>query len=124
MSEMKYKLLDSLKAKTKEGEVELQAGQIVTLPHDIAIKLLNEGRIKLIERVAYKVYSSILQSYLWIVDTDQDLHTLKDQGIKEPVYTLEECKKLKGLAKSSLRELHEVKKNFDTSVIREVKKKS
>ena len=43
---MKYKVLDSFKALTSQGEMELQPGQVITLPHDLALRLLGEGRIK------------------------------------------------------------------------------
>lgn len=43
---MKYQVSDSFKAQTSKGEMQLQRGQVITLPHDKAIKLLNEGRIK------------------------------------------------------------------------------
>jgi len=43
---MRYKVLNSFKAQTSQGERELQPGQIITLPKDTAIRLLNEGRIK------------------------------------------------------------------------------
>lgn len=46
---MKYIVLDSFKAQTRHGETELQAGQIITIPDEIAIGLLNSGRITPIE---------------------------------------------------------------------------
>ena len=121
---MKYQVVNSFRVKTSQEEMELKPGQVVTLPHEAAIRLLNEGRIKPIERVAYKVYSEVLGEDLWIVDTDADMHSLRDQGKTDVIYTFDECYRLKGLDKSSLRELHAVKKNFDKAVIREVKRKS
>ena len=119
---MKYKVLDRFKAKTSEGEMELQPGQVITLPHDKkAIKLLNEGRITPIEKVAYKVYSEILLAYLWVVETNEDMHSLRSQGISEGIYTADEIKKLKGLSRDSLKEIHKVKETFEKSKITEVK---
>jgi hypothetical protein len=118
---MKYKTLDRLKVRTLHGELELQAGQIITLPHNTAIRLLNEGKITPIERVAYKVYSEPLQAYLWVVETDQDMHSLRSRGIKEAIYTSNEIKKLKGIDKDTLKEIHKVKEVFETSKIEEVK---
>jgi hypothetical protein len=70
---------------------------------------------------AYKVYSEILEDYLWIVETDKDLHTLRDRGIQDAVYTLDECQKMKGVDKEHLRVIHEVKKVFKNSRIEEHK---
>ena len=122
---MKYKVLDSFKALTSEGEMELQPGQVITLPHDKAIRLLNEGKITPIEKVAYKVYSEILQAYLWIVETDEDMHSLRSQGIKEAIYSHDEIRTLKGGEKDSLKAIHQVKEVFeDSHVDKAIKKRS
>lgn len=117
---MKYQVLDTFKVKTSTGEMELQTGQIITLPHDKALRLLNEGKITPIEKVAFKVYSEILQAYLWVADTDQDMHSLRSQGVNEAIYTADEIKKLKGMDKDSLREIHKVKEVFPESTIEKV----
>lgn len=118
---MRYQVLESFKVKTSQTEKVIEAGQIITLPQDRAIKLLNEGKITPIEKVAYKVYSEILQAYLWIVDTDQDMHSLRaSQGVSEAIYTAGEIKKLKCLSKDSLREIYKVKQVFENSKIEEI----
>ena len=120
---MRYHVLEPFRVKTSKEEMELQSGQVITLPQDKAIRLLNEGRITPIDKVAYKVYSEILQAYLWVVETDQDMHFLRSQGITEAIYIAdEEIKKLKGLSKDSLKEIHKVKETFDKSQIMEVTK--
>ena len=124
MTAIKYIVLDSFKAQTKQGEIDLQPGQIITLPHEAAIDLLNEGKIKPVEKTAYRIYSSILQAYLWVVDTHRDLHTLRGRGIKEPVYTLDEIRQLKGIDKDGLKDIHKVKEVFEESTIVEVKRKT
>lgn len=43
---MRYAILDPFKIKTTQGEMQLQPGQVITLPQDKALKLLNEGKIK------------------------------------------------------------------------------
>jgi len=73
---MRYRVLDSFKAITPQGEVQLHPGQIITLPHDKAVRLLNEEGCP-VEKVAYKVFSEILESYLWVIDTDEDRHALR-----------------------------------------------
>ncbi|OGW36958.1 MAG: hypothetical protein A2Y97_10155 [Nitrospirae bacterium RBG_13_39_12] len=120
---MKYQVLEAFKVRTSQGEMEPQPGQVITLPHDKAIRLLNEGKITPIERVAYKVYSEILQAYLWIVDTDQDMHSLRSQEVSEAIYTADEIRKLKGGEKDSLKAIHQVKEVFEDSHVDEVIKK-
>lgn len=117
---MKYQVLDTFKVKTSTGEMELQAGQIITLPYDKALRLLNEGKITPVERVAYKVYSELLEGYLWIVETDQDMHSLRSQGISEAIYTHHEIRELKKLSKEDLKEIHKVKEVFPISTIAEI----
>ena len=119
---MKHQILEAFKVKTSKEEMELQPGQVITLPQDKAIRLLNEGRITPIDKVAYKVYSEILQAHLLVVETDQDMHSLRSQGITEAIYTEDEIKKLKGLSKDSLKEIHKVKETFEKSKIMEVTK--
>jgi hypothetical protein len=120
---MKYKVLDSFKAQTDRGEMELQPGQVITLLQERAIRLLNEGKITPLERVTYKVFSEILQAHLWIVETGQDRGELKSKGIKESIYSNNEIKELKGLYKDSLKEIHKIKEVFENSKIEEVKPK-
>lgn len=119
---MKYQVLELFKVKTSQGEMELQPGQIITLPKDKAIKLLNEGKITPIEKVAYRVYSEILQAHLWVVDTVEDMHSLRSQGIAETIYSHDEIKELRKLSKEDLREIHKVKEIFPESTIEEIKR--
>jgi hypothetical protein len=119
---MKYQVLDRFKAITSQGEMELPEGQIITMPHDIAIRLLNESKITPIEKVAYRIYSEILEDYLWLCETDKDLHYFKEKNISEPIYTKNEIKKLKGIDKETLKAVHEVKTVFKDSKVEECKK--
>lgn len=114
---MKYQVLDPFKVKTSQGEMELQPGQIITLQTEKAVKLLNEGRITPVQRVAYKVYSEVLQSYLWIVDTDKDMHSLRGQNVTEAIYTAGEIAELKKMPKEGLKEIHKVKEIFENSKV-------
>jgi len=118
---VKYQVLEAFKVKTSQGEMELQPRQIIALQSEKALKLLSEGKITPIEKVAYKVWSEILQTYLWIVDTDEDMHSLRSQGISEAIYIAEEIKKLKGMDKEGLKAVHQVKKVFPESSIEEIK---
>ncbi|OGW56026.1 MAG: hypothetical protein A2Y81_00795 [Nitrospirae bacterium RBG_13_43_8] len=119
---MKYQVLDIFKVKTSTGELELQTGQIITLPYDKAIRLLNEGKITPIERIAYKVWSEILQAYLWVVDTDHDMHSLRSQKVSEAIYAADEIGKLKGIDIDSLKVIHKAKEVFQHSKVEEINK--
>ena len=101
--------------------MQLQRGQVITLPHDKIIRLLNEGKITPIEKIAYKVWSEILQAYLWVVDTDQDMHSLRSKKVSEAIYTGDEIRKLRSLSKDSLKEIHKVKEVFPDSIVEEIK---
>jgi hypothetical protein len=65
---------------------------------------------------------SFLQAYLWVVDTDRDLHSLRSQGVREAIYTSNEIKK-KESDKESLRAIHQVKEVFDNSKVEEINRK-
>ena len=49
---MKYKVLDSFKGQTKQGEIELQPGQTVTLADNLAVKLIEKGKITHLESIS------------------------------------------------------------------------
>ena len=118
---MRYQVIEGFRVKTSKGEMELQAGQIITLPYDKAIRLLSECKITPVEKVAYRVWSEILQAYLLVVDTDQDIPSLRSQGISEAIYTHHEIKELKKLSKEDLREIQKIKETFSESTVEEVK---
>lgn len=122
---MKYRILQPFKSVTANGEQELHPGQEITIQdRETAFRLIGKGKITPVEKVAYRIYSNILQAYLWVVDTDQDMHTLRSQEITEAIYTADEIKKLKGLSKDSLIEIHKVKQVFEKSKVMECKKKN
>ena len=118
---MTFKILKDFEAETPSGALTLKEGQKVKLSKEEAIPLIEEGKITPIERVAYKVYSEILQAYLWVVDTDRDMLPLRSQGVSEAIYTVDEIKILKSLGKDSLKEIHKVKEVFPESTVEELK---
>ena len=80
-----------------------------------AVAILSPGK------VAIKIYSEILQAYLWVVNTDEDMRSLRSKGISEAIYTTDEVEKLKGIDKESLKAIHEVKEIFLDGSVEEVK---
>ena len=75
------------------------------------------------ERIAYKMYSEILQAYLWIVDTDKDLRFLRGEGLSDVCYTKDEASKLKGMDRECLKGIHKIKEVFQESKVEEVIRK-
>ena len=120
---MKFRVLKEIEVETPKGIVTLIPGQVIQLSRSEAIPLIQSYLIQPLERVAYKVYSEVLQAYLWVVDTDADMHALRSQGITEAIYTADEIKKLKGIDKDSLRAIHKVKEVFENSKVEEIKTK-
>lgn len=120
---MTYRVLTGFKVLTDRGEMEVRAGQIITLAKDQALMLINKGKIIPAEKTAYKIYSNILQAYLWVVDTDEDMWALKSEGAAEPIYTADEVRKLKGISKEGLKQVHRVKEVFEGSKVKGVQKR-
>jgi hypothetical protein len=120
---MTFAVLQEFETETPEGTLMLKEGQKVRLSKEEALPLIQDGLIQPIEKVAYRIYSNILQAYLWVVADDKDRETLRaSQGIREVIYSHDEIKKLKGLSSESLREIHKVKQIFENSEIEECKK--
>jgi len=192
---MRYQVLHSFKVKTSQGEMQLQLGQVITLPHDKAIRLLNEGKVKPVKdvmanefhslckwlegfdlgseeikerlpalyqdlrdaiaemdscfvnedlqgflkaiskirqiytdalfccgrRVVVKIYSQLLEAYLWVVVDSRDVKALRPQGVIEPVYTPDEIARLKGLPTDGIRLTHRAKQTFlDGTIIKTI----
>ena len=119
---MKCNVLKTVKLKTSRGKLELQQGQVVSLHNDIAIRLINEGRIVPIGKVTYKIYSKILDDYIWIAATERECQGLVAEGIKEVIYTQEEANKLMAnkVSKDGLRAIHKIKKNFPGASIQDI----
>jgi hypothetical protein len=120
---MKFKVLAAFQVETeKAGTIKLTAGQTVELSPAKALRLLEAGKISPVERVAYRVFSEVLQSHLWVVYGPEDMHAIRTHGISEPVYSAEEIKKLKGASKEDLRTIQEVKTAFPASVVEDIER--
>jgi hypothetical protein len=120
---MTFEVLKEFEAQTPEGTLMLKEGQKLRLSKEEAIPLIQDGLIQPLEKVAYKIYSEPLQAYLWVVASDEDTHFLRSKNVTDPIYTNEEIRKLKGIDKDTLKEIHKVKEVFELSQITEVKKR-
>jgi hypothetical protein len=116
-------VLRHFKVIVPEGEMDIEPGQIVILPQDKGIKLLNEGKIEPIERVTFKVWSEVLQGYLWVVYDEEDIEVLRKEVLKDSIYTILEVKQLKGLSKSSLKDINQVKEIFLIATVEKILKR-
>ena len=123
---MKYHVLETIKLKASKGEIELHPEQVTALHNDVAIRLINEGRIAPVGKVAYKIHSKILEDDIWVVPTEKELQELVDEGIEETIYTLEEVSRMidEGVTKEGLNGIHKVKKALPASSIEDIGKKS
>lgn len=99
----------------------IKAGAVFELPKEKALPLIEAGLITPEGRVAYKVYSNILQCFLWVVQDDADADKLIAEGISEPIYTGHEIVELKKLSRDDLRAIHEVKTIFEQAQVEDVK---
>jgi len=118
---MKYRVVEGFRAQTSRGEPAIIPGQIVTLPKEKALALLNEGKIVPSERTAYRIYSEILEAFLWVVYAPEDMKAMREHGVTEAIYTKQDIAKLKKLPKEALKGIHMVKEVFPMSTIEKVK---
>jgi hypothetical protein len=93
------------------------------LEKEKALGLLNDGKIIPTEKVAYRIYSEILEEFLWVADTDEDMKSLRNKNITEPINTADEIYKLKGIDKEDHKKVHRVKEIFENSQVEEVQHK-
>lgn len=55
-----------------------------------------------------------------VVDTDEDMHSLRDQGVTYAIYTADEIQKLKDMDRDGLNATHRVKEVFEDSKVEQV----
>ena len=84
-------------------------------------ELYTEALFKCDRRIAIKVYSEILGCNLWVVATEKDMNALRQQGVKEAIYTQDEIRELERLPKEDLAGIHKVKEVFENSKVNQTK---
>ena len=121
---MKYRILKPIKISTPAEDRTLPEGQIITLPKEKALPLIEKGKIEPVGRVSYRVYSEILEAFLWVVADYEDIKALRtSQKVTEAIYTEDEIRKLKGLDREGLKAIHTVKEIFENSKVEKVEEK-
>ncbi len=86
----------------------------------------NKEAIKELKQIrkTYKIYSKILEDYLWLVATDKEMRELVAEGIKDAIYTHDDIKKLEGMSKDGLRKINIIKKVLPGSTVEEIGQKN
>ncbi len=122
---MKYQVLKNIKLQTSKGTIELTPGEVVKLPQDIALQLLNDHKTEPVEPAMYRIYSEILNDCLWIVEAEQDRWKLASDGVIDPIYAHAEIREMKskGMTGNQLQNIHRFKKVFPGSTVDSVKER-
>jgi hypothetical protein len=121
---VKFRISETIKLKTSKGKLELKPGQVVALPHDAAVKLLNDNKITPIGKAIYKVYSKILDDFLWIVANEKELRNLIAEGVQDAIYIHHDIEQLDGISKEGLKAIHKIKRVFPGSTVEDIKHKN
>lgn len=81
-----------------------------------------EAEDKKPKKISYKIYSKILEDYLWIVTTDKARKELIAEGVKDAIYTQKEVSNLidEGISKEGLVAIHKIKRGFPGSSIEDI----
>jgi hypothetical protein len=120
---MTFNVLEYISIETPEGIITLSPGQVIRLSKEDAFSLIENRMIAPTGRVAYRIYSEILQAHLWVVDIDGDRKALRvSENVTEAIYTADEIWKLKGMDKEGLKAVHRVKNVFKNSMVEKVNK--
>jgi hypothetical protein len=114
---MKCEVVSPLKVKTPNGELQLEPGQVINLPSDKAIEPICFGKVKPIEKVAYRIQSKLLGCDIWLVESEESMSRLVTKGVKEPIYTYREIEGLKQEAKETIKTINDIKTLFPGSII-------
>ena len=114
---MKCEVLSPMKVKTPNGELQLEPGQIINLPSAKAIEPICSGKVKPIEKVAYRVQSKLLGCDIWLVESEEGMNKLVTKGVKEPIYTYQEIGELKEMPEELLKEINGIKTLFPGSMM-------
>jgi hypothetical protein len=83
-----------------------------------AIKELKQAR------KTYKIYSKILDDFLWVTATNTEMKKMLDEGIEEPIYTYDDVVNLEGISKEGLKAIHKIKRVFPGSTVEDIKHKN
>jgi hypothetical protein len=86
--------------------------------------LLNDNKITPIGKAIYKVYSKILDDFLWIVANEKELRNLIAEGVQDAIYIHHDIEQLDGISKEGLKAIHKIKRVFPGSTVEDIKHKN
>jgi len=115
---VKFEVLIPFKIRANGEEVTLHPGQRIKIKKEVAERLLAEGRVRWVEEgkgiegFPIRIYSRLLNDYLWLCWTEEEMKQLMAKGIKEAIYLPSEILILRNKSKEHLEVLHQVKKIF------------
>ncbi len=117
---MKIRVTHQVKLKRNEEEITIEPGKLVALPNEVAIELIRQGRAA--PFFAVKIWSNILQDFLWAVGSLQDMEGIEPGN--SPIYQWQQIQQLidDQVEPEMLRAVHNTKRIFPgTTVICEKK---
>ncbi len=117
---MKIRVTHQVKLKRNGEEITIEPGRLVALPNEVATELIRQDRA--VPSFAVKIWSKILQDFLWAVGSRQDMEGI-DPG-DSPIYQWQEIQQLinNNVEPGTLRAVHNTKRIFPgTTVISEKK---
>ena len=115
---------EKMRVKTAEGIMDLEPGQEVEVPEDLAIRLIHEQKISALEEISplaedasWFIYSEVLQDFLWAVPDEEAREKLLTKGVMEAIYTEGEIDLLEEASRETLKTVHAAKKAFPGSEV-------
>lgn len=76
---MKHQVLETFRVKTSQGELELQTGQVITLPEDKAISLIEAGKVRPVSESMLEQYKAFIQ---WLKTYQMTIEDIKRNDIE------------------------------------------
>lgn len=117
---MTFNVLSDISLETPAGAMALKEGQVIRLADTEALPLIEAGLITPVGRVAYRIYSALLEAFLWVVQDDAGAACLRAEGISEPIYTGHEIAELRGMGREGLKTIQNIKQIFEKSKIEDI----
>lgn len=123
---MRVMALEDLTIKTISGDVQIKTGDIFNSKNTKAlIPWIETGKVELIDRSAYKIYSKLLEDHIILAPDEYTAKELREMGSVEVVYSTREIREImKVKDKEVLKELHQIKKLFEKSHIESIKERT
>ncbi len=112
---MKIRVTHQVKLKRNGQEITIEPGKLIALPDEVAIELIRQGRAA--PFFAVKIWSNILQDFLWVVGSPQDMEGIDPGNLS--IYQWQEIQQLidNHVDSAMLRMIHNAKRTFTGAVV-------